>query len=225
MPGATDSKLKKAVIKLVNGAPQGLTNGEEIPVKFNPTEYNLEKSITYADQSLPGFTSPVTQFTGGDAETLSMELFFDTYQDEDEEEEDVRVAYTNKIDALLHVDGDLHAPPVCRFVWGGLDFKCVLQSATKRFTMFLSSGIPVRARMDVTFKEYNPPEWQKKKNPRGSADKTKLHRVTEGETLWLIAAAEYGDPQRWRPIAEENGIDNPRTLRPGDELVVPTVKS
>ena len=222
MSAATASKLKNAVVEVVKGAPKGLSEGEAIPVKFNPTEYSLDKSITYADQSLPGFTSPVTQFTSGEAETLTMELFFDAYE---ESQQDVRAAYTDKLDALLHVDGDLHAPPICRFVWGGLSFECVLQSASKQFTMFLPSGVPVRARVNVTFKEYNPPTWQKKETPRKSADKTKLHRVIEDETLWLIAAAEYGDPQRWRPIAEANGIDNPRTLTPGDELVIPSLEA
>ncbi|WP_458210354.1 CIS tube protein [Haladaptatus sp. NG-SE-30] len=214
MPDATDSELKKAIIQV--------EGGKKIPVKFNPTEYNLDKSTTFADQSLPGFTSPVTQFAGGEAETLTMELFFDTYE---EDEKDVRVNYTDKIDELLQVEGKRHAPPICRFIWGKLNFRCVLQSAQKQFTMFLPEGIPVRARVNVTFKEYNPPEWQKKKNPRGSADKTKLHRVTEDETLWLIAAAEYGDPRRWRPIAKANGITNPRTLRPGDELMIPTLEA
>ena len=206
-----------------NNAIIQVEGGEAIPVRFNPTDYNLDKSTTFADQSLPGFTSPVTQFAGGEAETLSMELFFDTY--EDTEEKDVRVQYTDKIDDLLEVEGETHAPPICRFIWGGLDFRCVLESAQKQFTMFLEDGTPVRARVNVTFKEYRPPDWQRRENPRESADRTKRHRVTEDETLWLIAAAEYGDPRRWRPIADANGITNPRTLQPGDELVIPTLEA
>lgn len=206
-----------------NNAIIQVEGGEAIPVRFNPTDYNLDKSTTFADQSLPGFTSPVTQFAGGEAETLSMELFFDTY--EDTEEKDVRVQYTDRIDELLEVDGETHAPPICRFIWGGLDFKCVLESAQKQFTMFLENGTPVRARVNVTFKEYRPPDWQRRENPRESADRTKRHRVTEDETLWLIAAAEYGDARRWRPIADANGITNPRTLQPGDELVIPTLEA
>lgn len=211
MPEGTDSNLTKALV---------VVDGEEIPVRFNPTEYNLDKSLSFADQSLPGFTSPVTQFTGGEAETLSMELFFDAYEEDDR---DVR-KYTDRVRSLLEVDGDLHAPPICQFVWGGLDFTSVLQSANTRFTMFLPSGVPVRARMDVTFKEYRPPSKQLEEVRRSSADKTKLRRVTEDLTLPLLADAEYGDPTKWRPIAEANGIDNPRTLRPGDELVVPRLE-
>ncbi|MFC4360603.1 LysM peptidoglycan-binding domain-containing protein [Halobium salinum] len=212
MSTPTTSNLAKAVI---------IAGGTEVPVKFNPTEYNLNKSVTFVEKSIPGFTTPVTQFGSGESETLSMELFFDAYE---EKNRDVR-KYTEKLRDLLKVDGAQHAPPVCRFVWGSLDFTCLLQSANTTFTMFLDSGVPVRARMDVTFQEYKPPRRQREENPRSSPDKSKLHRVTEDETLWVLADEEYGDPTRWRAIAEANGIDNPRTLRPGALLVVPTLES
>lgn len=212
----TESNLKKAVIEVLDG--EG-TPTEEIPVLFNPTEYSVDKSVTYGEQALPGLSTPVTQFVSGEAETLSMELFFDTY----EEGIDVR-EHTDRIDALLEVDGDLHAPPVCTFAWGSLTFTSVVERANVRFTMFLPDGIPVRARADVTFREYTSPTEQKASEPRGSADTTKVRTVTESDTLWLIASREYGDPEMWRPIAEANGIENPRTLRAGRELVIPPLE-
>lgn len=215
---ATDADLKKARIEVLDG--KGKID-EEIKVLFNPTEYSLDKSVTYGDQALPGFTSPVTQFVSGDAETLSMELFFDVY--ESDEVEDVRT-HTDRIDELLRVDGDLHAPPIVRFVWGSISFKSVLESASKRFTMFLDDGIPVRARMDVTFREYTTPGEQRAEQPRHSADRATIHRVTEGDTLWAIADAEYGDPTEWRSIATANGIENPRTIQPGRELAIPPLE-
>jgi nucleoid-associated protein YgaU len=45
--------------------------------------------------------------------------------------------------------------------------------------------------------------------------------VTGEETLWLIADEEYGDPSKWRRIAEANDLENPRDLRSGQRLVVP----
>lgn len=215
MPDATDSNLQKALIQRLDG--EGNV-AEEIPVRFNPTEYQLAKTVSYQQQSLPGFTSPVTQFVSGQAETLTMELLFDTSEEEDG---DVRESYTDRIDGLLSVDGDLHAPPRCRFVWGKLEFTAVLESANKTFTLFRPDGTPLRARVSVTFTEYNPPALQKAEEPRKSADRTKLRVVIEGESLPLIAAREYGDSRRWRPIAEANGIENPRALEPGTELVVP----
>jgi nucleoid-associated protein YgaU len=49
----------------------------------------------------------------------------------------------------------------------------------------------------------------------------RVHRVRDGDSLPSIAFDSYGDPTRWRPIAEANGIDNPLSLRRGSELTIP----
>lgn len=213
---ATLSEYAKAVILVLDGDGNP---DYPIPVMFNPTEYRLEKSVRYGEQSLPGLEAPITQFVGGQAETLSMQLFVDTY----EEGIDVRT-YTDRIDHLLEVDGEIHAPPVCRFVWGSLVFTSVLESVSKRFTMFLPGGFPVRAELDVTFRRYDPPSDQRARTSRQSADRTTVRVVTAGDSLPLIAAKEYGDPGRWRSIARANDIDDPRSLEPGTELVVPPLE-
>jgi nucleoid-associated protein YgaU len=56
-----------------------------------------------------------------------------------------------------------------------------------------------------------------------SADVTKTRRVKLGDTLSSIAGEEYNDPAMWRPIAEANGIDDPRSLTPGTVLAVPAL--
>src|SRR5262245_3403802 len=86
--------------------------GERFKVMFNPEEYSLNKDNNYASQAIPGLTSPVLQFVHGNLRTLDMELFFDTF----EAQEDVRVE-TQKIVNLLQIDSDLHTPPVLRVTW------------------------------------------------------------------------------------------------------------
>lgn len=208
-----DGGLEKARIRVENGQMEG----RQIHVLFNPTEYRLSKRIQYGEQDIAGLMSPVVQFVSGDAKTLSMELFFDT----SEERSDV-TAHTDELDSLLTFDPTLGAPPVCQFVWGeSLQFKAVLESAEKQFTRFLPTGTPVRARVDVTFKEYQPASEQQKTKERKPGDKTKTRTVKEGDTLWAIAKAEYGDANQWRRIASANGIEDPRTLQPGTVLTIP----
>ncbi|SDW55147.1 LysM peptidoglycan-binding domain-containing protein [Paenibacillus sp. CF384] len=203
--------LKKAKIIVTKGTGQ-----EQLEVLFNPAEYSLESANNFAWQTIPGLQTPIAQFISGEATTLSMDLFFDTY----EKATDVRLL-TAKVSRLLDVDKDLHAPPSCRFVWGSLDFKGVVERVSQKFTMFLDSGLPVRATLNVTFRALQSMKEQYQNIPRQSADRTKQKTLKQGDQLWMIAAEEYEDPGEWRAIAEANGIDNPRQLRTGRKIIVP----
>lgn len=212
----TEDELARAYIEVL----EGRNKGETISVAFNPEEYTVEKSVTYGDQSIPGLGSPITQFVNGGATTLTLKLLFDTY----EAGKDVRDEYTKKLDALLSVDGKLHAPPICLFHWGTFEFTFVFQSLNKTFTMFRRDGTPVRATVDATLKRYEDPTEETRKDPFESADKTKRWTVEPGDTLWAIAAEEYGDPGEWRTIATANDIDDPRRVASGRELTLPPLE-
>jgi nucleoid-associated protein YgaU len=203
--------LEKAVITKVQ--PPG---SDKIPVMFNPEEYTLSKDINYARIGVPGLNSPVLQFVHGNLQTLEMELFLDTY----EAHTDVRLRTTQLTD-LLTIDPQTHAPPVLLFTWSSLSFICVLSKVTQRFVMFLPDGTPVRARLQVTFNEFADPLLQAMAQKNETADYTKLHVVTEGETLSTIAARVYDNPLVWRPIALVNDLDDPRRLTVGHQLVIP----
>ena len=209
--------LEKAQLQPLN--VDGSPKGERIDVLFNPAEYSIQKANQFAETPLLGLPTPIRQFSSGGAETLTLDLFFDTY----ENGEDVR-QHTEKVAGLLKIDPDLHAPPTLKFMWGKLEFKCVLEQLTKKFTMFLADGTPVRATLSVTFKEYKTIHEQMSSRPLQSADRTKTRIVKEGDTLWLIAAQEYDDPGLWRRIAEKNEINNPRFLAAGMELTIPPLE-
>jgi len=128
-----------------------LTTGDRLPVMFNPEEYTLEISNTFAEIGIPGRELSPLQYVRGNMRTLQMELFFDTY----EARSDVRQV-VRRIIALLQKETTTQAPPILLVSWGSLQFKCVLESASQRFILFLPDGTPVRARMNVTFKEFEP---------------------------------------------------------------------
>jgi len=51
-----------------------------------------------------------------------------------------------------------------------------------------------------------------------------VRTAKQGDSLWLLAAKEYGDPAQWRCIARESGIANARLLAPGTALVLPPLE-
>jgi hypothetical protein len=199
----------------------GTFKGQRAEVIFNPAEYSLEKGNQFGSTALPGLSNPITSFVNGNADVLTMELFFDTYTDR--QSADVREE-TNKIARLLEIDPEIHAPPPVKFVWGPLSFRAVIERLNQRFTMFREDGVPVRATLNVTFKEYKTIEEQLSEKPNQSSDWTKRRVLTERDTLNMIAAVEYGDPALWRLIADENNIDNPRLLEAGREIRLPPLR-
>ncbi|MBI1742450.1 LysM peptidoglycan-binding domain-containing protein [Candidatus Acetothermia bacterium] len=192
--------------------------GVGIDVMFNPEEYTVNKDNNFASQGIPGRSGPLLQFVQGNMRTLEMELLFDTY----EQRRDVREE-TQRIVKLLDIDSALHAPPVLRVSWGSLQFRCVLARVSQKFQMFRDDGRPVRARLTVTFNEFLDLDREAKEVNRQTADFSKAHVVTEGETLSGIAAKLYDNAQMWRPIAIVNEIDDPRSIAAGQTLRIPSL--
>jgi len=58
-----------------------------------------------------------------------------------------------------------------------------------------------------------------------SADNRKSWRypVRPNDTLEGIAERYYGDPSKWKQIARQNNIENPRRIAPGTILNLPPI--
>jgi nucleoid-associated protein YgaU len=189
-----------------------------IPVMFNPPEYSLQKSNQFAEVTIPGLGSSLLQFVKGNVQVLTMDLFFDTT----DTGIDVRT-FTELVVALTAVNAQTHAPPRLLFVWGSLVFPCILESLTQRFDYFNAAGMPLRARLTVALKGYDVLESLLSKIPLESADRVKSWVVKTGDTLQGVAAQEYEDATKWRPIAQASNVDNPLVLEPGQQLTIPTI--
>lgn len=189
-----------------------------VEVLFNPSEYGVDRGVNYAEIAVPGLQLPLLQFVRGETQTLNLELFLDC--------SDTRTSVEAKLRQLrsfVEISTDLHAPPVCAFVWGELNFEGVVTSLRERFTLFDEVGNAMRARVTLTLKRYKSAEVQLRETPLSSPDRTRLHVVRAGETLAGIAQSAYGDPRRWHHIAEANDIERPRFLTPGRALRIPAV--
>lgn len=208
-----------------------LDNGDVFKVLFNPTEYTVEDGSTWQDYQKPRY-NPELQYIGGARKTLSMALFCDTY----ETGEDVRT-HTGKIARLLVATADQgkngKRPPKVRLSWGPADpdaatgifpLTWVLEKLTQKFTLFKDSGKPVRATLNVTFKEFIIPKEEIKRKPRDRSFPDKTYTTKAGDTISGIATTLWKDPTRWRVIAGRNEIDNPRLLEPGQTLIIPAIK-
>ncbi len=203
----------------------------EIEVLFNPSEYQLTDGSSYSEKKIPGLDGPIIQYISGDATELSLSLFLDTYVPKStslisfgptKESTDVS-AITKQIADATSIDGSMHRPPKVTFKWGSLNFEGVITKMNHTYTMFTEKGMPVRAKVSLTFKSLISPKDTKRKSPFESPDRTKYRTLRQGTGLWDIANMEYGDPDMWKVIARENGILNPLDVRPGQVVKLPAL--
>ncbi|MCI9422874.1 MAG: hypothetical protein HFG81_09180 [Dorea sp.] len=203
-----------------------------IEVLFNPSEYQLTDGASYSEKKIPGLDGPILQYISGDATELSLNLFLDTYVPPaasslisfgtPKQSTDVS-NITKQIADATSIDGSMHRPPKVTFRWGSLNFQGVVTKMNHTYTMFTESGMPVRAKVSLTFKSLISLKDTKRKSPFESPDRTKYRTLRQGMGLWDIANMEYGDPDMWKVIARENGILNPLEVRPGQVVKLPAL--
>ena len=203
--------LTKAVIVKLDSP-----DSTPIPVMFNPPCYELAKTNRFAEIKVPGLPSAVLQFVGGEAGTLTMELFFDTT----DTGTDVR-SRAGQISALTEPDPATQAPPRLLLLWGSLAFPCFLVSVRQAFDYFNAAGHPLRATLTVEFKGYDAAASVAPAALFAAAEQVTRYVAKIGDTLAGIAASVYGDPGQWRRIASANGIDDPRAVAPGQQFQIP----
>ena len=214
---------------------KGNNAGEAIVAKYAPAELSFSKSVQYAEVAIPGLNQPLSQFVRGDAETVTLELFFDSTDTGMGNKATSVTAQVEKVAKLVAVKGKLHRPPLVRLSWGE-DFPAatwgtgaqaepvmtaIVLSVGRRFTLFSPLGKPLRAVVTVALRQYATIDQQLKAMNQQSADHTRIHVVSEGETLPLIAHDAYEDAAAWRLIADFNDLADVANLRVGQRLELP----
>jgi nucleoid-associated protein YgaU len=195
---------------------------------FNPTDYTVSKANQWSDGRQLSDEFPQREFIGGDPRELRMTLLFDAA---DTDNTDV-AGVTDQLFGMLEVAPDVESgkktarPPTVTFSWGQVSsFTAVATSLRVRYTLFDVDGTPLRAVADISLTQVEKVVGAgggARQNPTTSGIAgLRMHTVRDGDSLQSIAYAMYGDPTRWRPIAEANGIDDPLSLPRGRTLTVP----
>jgi len=223
-------------------------------VLFNPNQIRQSKQNKWSQATSNSSNTGERHFAGGEPAKYRIDLFFNTYEDLSsgqsslggkikqgalrtrknyatpsaaftlfDNPSSVR-KYTNCVRELIEIDPDRKRPPRCKLSWGEFGTIVVgyLIELEELFTLFLPDGTPVRATLSCTFEQDEPQT--KKKGGTKALDDDPVRIVRRGETLNSIAYQEYNDPSLWREIARANGIDNPRSLQPGQVLNIPVLR-
>ncbi|MBE7453242.1 MAG: hypothetical protein HS111_31555 [Kofleriaceae bacterium] len=126
-----------------------------VTAMYNPKDLDVQKAAPWTKAPSSKGDQPDLEFTAADGRSMSFELWFDTY----ESGGDVHAMYVANLVRMAMVmdpDGDEEKkrPPKVQVLWGTLPpFRGVIESVGTKYTMFLPTGIPVRATCTVKIKE------------------------------------------------------------------------
>jgi nucleoid-associated protein YgaU len=215
--------LAKAKIYEVDkaGNPKGSL---KVDCMFNPFEYSVSKSNSFTENSKNDADTPQAEFSKSGAQTLKLNLFFDSFETGADISKETRVLWQFMMTKTQtgSQQGKKKEPPQVAFEWGVFKFVSYITAMTQQFTLFKDNGTPVRAKVDITFTQYTDVDDYQGQNPTsGGGPVEQVRRVVAGDRLDTIAAEIYQDAGKWRLIAAHNRIVDPLALRPGQVLSIP----
>jgi hypothetical protein len=119
-------------------------------------------------------------------------------------------------------------PSYLKLTWDkgvlGPGFDCRLESVDIKYTAFDRDGSPLHAELAAVFVESLVPKQKTSPEAVSSPDLSHRRVVRSGDTLPLLCRDIYGSDQYYLRVAEVNGLDDFRALRPGQELLFPPLE-
>ena len=132
---------------------------------------------------------------------------------------------TDQIDELKKIVynyvGTKHEPNVVQLLWGTLIYIGRLEKMDITYTLFSPTGAPLRADVVLNLEEYLSAAEENLRANRSSPDLTHSIEVKAGDTLPLLCEKIYNDSSYYLAVAQANGLDHFRDIRPGQSLFFP----
>lgn len=198
-----------------------LDEGNKVECQFNPETLTLQKMNEWSFRRDMGDDVPEVIFSGGLSGSLTVKMLFDSTDTGN----DVREKYLKLLAMSLvkpSTETDKKGQPQQVMVqWGNfMSFVAVIQSVKQTFLLFKEDGTPLRAELDVHFRQ----AWDEKKkggqNPTSRTEVRSTWVVEQGQRLDWIAYQIYRDSSAWRHLAETNDLAKPHELMPGQILKI-----
>ena len=217
--------------------PDGTTQlqpGVRFEAMINPAEFKYTSGISYDKQKTLGEASANPKFSAVDDEKVSFTLVLDGTGVVPSGSGGGASARSTPVGVKTHLAqlnkvvyqyvGTRHEPPHVRLLWGSLIFFGRLESMSTQFTLFMPSGEPLRAKVDLGFVGAMSKRESELVSNRSSPDLSHRVLVREGDTLPLLCDRIYGDPGYYLDVAAFNKLPDFRRLEPGRQLHFPPLE-
>ena len=195
---------------------------------FNPESFSQRYAIVYANNQGLNSTGKAVNYSRSKPSDLKIKLVLDgtganrlgmasLLAPQKTVSEQIKAF----LDLAYHMNGSTHEPNFLVVEWGDLNFSCRLGAVDISYTSFDRSGKALRAELDLTLVADQETRKRLALENKSSPDLTHSRIVKNGDTLPLLAKEIYGSSSYYRWVAENNGLDDFRHLRPGQQLTFP----
>ena len=229
---AESGKLEKMLIlafsdseKAENG---GLKEADDVfEALINPEGYSLSYKLKFSEGGQgQGTSGQQLKYEYTEPEEISFEFLFDNTGIIDGKP---RASVADDLkrfkEVVIDYKGDAHEPRHFKLVWGENSiFKGRVTELSVNYKLFRPDGTPIRATAVVKFRSSIEEQIRAARENNSSPDLTHIRKVKAGDTLPLMCYKIYGDPMYYIQVAETNGINNFRLLKPGTDIFFPPIE-
>ena len=136
--------------------------GKAQELLLDATSITIDDAAIWTRAADSNGDAPAMEYTTSEPQTLSVELFFDTF----EKKEDVHDKYVQQLENLMAIDPQLDRPPMVQVTFPHQKgFAGVINSLSTKYTMFLPDGTPVRCTTNLVMKKASSASKKKPPNP------------------------------------------------------------
>jgi hypothetical protein len=222
-------KLEKMLILAFSDSEKAENGGvndadDMFEALINPESYTLQYKLKFSEGTQgQGTSGAQLKYEYTEPEEITFEFLFDNTGIIDGQPRASIAADLKKFkEVLIAYKGDSHEPRHFKLVWGENSiFKGRVTEVSINHKMFKPDGTPIRATATVKFRSSIEEQKRAAQENRSSPDLTHVRKVKFGDTLPLMCYRIYGDPKYYLQVAEANGLDNFRRLKPGTDIFFP----
>lgn len=196
---------------------------DEITVQIAPQDYQGKKEVKYAGSKQQGQNAPSPVFVGYNSEEFMCDVLIDctgviaSTKDGDT----VKKKLKELSDLVYQYNGSTHQAHFVELAWGDMLFKGRLKTMKTSYGLFTPDGMPLRAKVTLTFTKFVSRAEADKLANRQSPDMSHLVTLVDGDTLAALCGRIYGDTCLVNEVARINDLSGFRDVKPGTVLLFP----
>ncbi|EXU74930.1 MULTISPECIES: hypothetical protein [Erwinia] len=186
-------------------------------------KHNFGISYTNRGPQQQGDISPTTTFKGYDSEKLDFELLIDgTGVTGNTSTNTVQKQLATLKKVTYAYNGEQHEPYAVVISWGtSVSFQGRLTSISINYSLFDSSGNPLRATVALSFAKYLTQKEKSALKKQSSPDLTHIIEFRAGDTLPMLCHKIYNDSSYYIEVARKNNLASARQIKPGTKIYFP----